>query len=159
MPKHERKHPHLQVPTSKALKFVDREALDRALESLLPDAAERAFVRRCVIEEGPIHHRGANYLLVRLLARALERTAGVDAPSEPGVEVPMRLPPHLEDEVEEGHYPLRLETRALRDLVGDGESLDAAIDCLTDGPPQHALANVVMVALLDRLLARLGARR
>lgn len=33
------------------------------------------------------------------------------------------------------------------------EKLDAMIDCLTDGPPPHALANVVMVALITGLTA------
>lgn len=68
----------------------------------------------------------------------------------------MRLPPHLEDEVDEGDYPLRLPVEALKQAIGDdGAALEAAIDCLTDGPPQHALANVVLVALLERVLLRL----
>lgn len=158
-PKHEKKHPHRHVPASRALRFVDAESLTALLAGLVPAQADRDFVLRCLIEEGPLHHRGANYLLLRLLGRVLERVPGADAPLD-GVEVPMRLPPHLEDEVEEGTFPLRLPTRALRELVGDDEaSLEAAIDCLTDGPPQHALANVVMVALLERLLARLEPKR
>jgi hypothetical protein len=149
--KHHRRHP----PASRALRFVDPALLDRQLETLVSDKAEREFVRRCLIDEGPVHHRGANYLLLRLLERVLERVPGEDGPLT-GEEVPMRLPPHLEDEVEEGSYPIPLPTRALRELLGDDPaSLEAAIDCLTDGPPQHALANVVMVALLERLLARL----
>ena len=65
----------------------------------------------------------------------------------------MRLPPHLAEAAEDSHYPLRLPLDALRVLAGgDTARLDAMVDCLTDGPPQHALANVVMVSLLDRLL-------
>lgn len=147
------------VPASRALRFADRAALDALLAPLVPAEEERRFVLRCIADEGPLHHRGANDLLLRLLGRALALVPGDDAPPE-GVEVPMRLPPHLEDEVEEGVYPVRLPTRALSTLVGgDPASLEAAVDCLTDGPPQHALANVVMVALLERLLARLEARR
>lgn len=149
--KHHRRHP----PASRALRFVEPELLDQQLSTLVPEKTEREFVRRCLIDEGPVHHRGANYLLLRLLGRVLERVPGHDAPLA-GEEVPMRLPPHLEDEVEEGTYPIPLPTRALRELLGDDASaMEAAIDCLTDGPPQHALANVVMVALLERLLLRL----
>lgn len=153
--KHDKRHP----PASRALRFVDPAALDQVLTSLVPAKADREFVRRCLIDEGPLHHRGANYLLLRLLAQVLEKVPGTDAPLE-GEVVPMRLPPHLEDEVEEGNFPLPLPTQALGKLLGGDEaSLEAAIDCLTDGPPQHALANVVMVALLERLLARLEPKR
>ncbi|MDP3156686.1 MAG: hypothetical protein Q8N23_28700 [Archangium sp.] len=149
--KHDKRH----LPASRALRFVDAAQLDALLATLVPEKAEREFVQRCLVDEGPLHHRGANYLLLRLLGLVLARVPGVDAPLT-GERVPMRLPPHLEDEVEEGHFPVPLPTHALRELLGDDEqAMEAAIDCLTDGPPQHALANVVMVALLERLLARL----
>jgi len=152
---HDKRHP----PASRALRFVDREQLDALLATLVPVKTEREFVRRCLIDEGPLHHRGANYVLLRLLGQVLERVPGTDAPLV-GEEVPMRLPPHLEDEVEAGHFPLPLPTGALKELLGeDDSSLEAAIDCLIDGPPQHSLANVVMVALLERLLERLKAPR
>lgn len=159
-PKHHKPHKHHRhVPASRALRFIDEGALDDVLKGLVPDKAERAFVARCLVEEGPLHHRGANYVLVSLLARVLARVPGADAAVE-GVRVPMRLPPHLEDEVEEGDFPLELPTRALRQLAGDDEDdVEAMVDCLTDGPPQHALANVVLVALLERLLRRLEAAK
>lgn len=151
--------PHRHVPASRALRFVDREVLERLLRTLVPEPADRAFVARCLVEEGPLHHRGANYVLLALMGRLLARVPGDDAPPQ-GVAVPMRLPPHLEDEVEDGDYPLRLPTGALTELAGgDPATLEAMVDCLTDGPPQHALANVVLVALIERLLARLEAPR
>jgi hypothetical protein len=157
-PKPEQKRPHRHVPASRALRFVDPASLEALLSPLIPSKEDREFVQRCLIDEGPLHHRGANYLLLRLLGRVLERVPGVDAPLV-GERVPMRLPPHLEDEVEEGSFPLPIPTRALRELLGDDEeAMEAAVDCLTDGPPQHALANVVMVALLERLLARLESK-
>lgn len=147
------------VPSSRALRFVDRAALDSLLVPLVPSAADRQFVIRCLVDEGPLHHRGANDVLLRLVGSVLERLPGDDAPVQ-GVKVPMRLPPHLEGTVEEGEFPIALPTRALRSLLGNDEaSLEAAVDCLTDGPPQHALANVVLVALLERILARLEERR
>ena len=158
-PKHKHDKHHRHVPASKALSFVDERALDAVLAPLVPDATERAFVARCLVDEGPLHHRGANYVLVSLAARLLALVPGDDAAGE-GVRVPMRLPPHLEDEVEDADFPLRLPTTALGALAeGDDDDLEAMIDCLTDGPPQHALANVVLVALLERLLRRLEAKR
>ena len=109
----------------------------------------------CVVwsAEGPIHHRGANYILLALLARALDKTQA-PLPPAPAVGVPMRLPPHLADSVDEGVYPLPLPTGALSALAGEQpEQVAAMVDCLTDGPPQHALANVVMVSLIEKLLS------
>ena len=134
------------------LAFVDPQALDAVLQPLVPDAGERGFVARCLIGEGPLHHRGADCVLMSLLARLAVRSPG-PAPPGPGVSVPMRLPPHLAGQVEEGDFPIRMPTRALETLAGgDPSRLEAMIDCLTDGPPQHALANVVLVTLLDQLL-------
>ena len=156
--KHHKHDKHRRHPASRALRFVDEARLDALLTPLVGAPADRAFVARCLVEEGPLHHRGSNYVLVALLARALERVAGQDAASET-VPVPMRLPPHLEEEVDDGDFPIALPTRALRELAGGDEAaLEGMIDCLTDGPPQHALANVVMVTLLERLLGRLGAK-
>ncbi|MBK6852366.1 MAG: hypothetical protein IPG93_12235 [Burkholderiales bacterium] len=135
------------------LDFVDENRLDGWLGSLVPDAGDRAFVVRCLVGEGPIHHRGANYVLLALLFQALQAHGGV-TPGLGGEPVPMRLPPHLADAGHEGVYPLTLPVDALRELAGgDDRHVGAMVDCLTDGPPQHALANVAMVALIQGLLA------
>jgi hypothetical protein len=144
------------LPASRILGFVDEAQLDGWLAPLVPDAADRAFVVRCLVGEGPIHHRGSNFILLALLGRAVQAHGGLP-PVQAGAAVPMRLPPHLAEGVEDSAYPVQLPVRALRELAGGdsegaGERLDAMIDCLTDGPPQHALANVVMVALLEGLL-------
>ena len=100
-----------------------------------------------------MHHRGANYILLTLLAQALGPGTTLAA-QQPGVAVPMRLPPHLADSMEASVYPVTLPTGALHALAGgDADQVHAMVDCLTDGPPQHALANVVMVSLIERLLA------
>lgn len=152
---HDKHHKHRHVPASKALRFVDKSTLDELLTTLVPGRTERAFVTRCLVEEGPIHHRGSNYVLLALVARLLEQVPGVSTPVK-GLRVPMRLPPHLEDEVEDGDFPIELPTQALTELAGGDEAkVEAMVDCLTDGPPQHALANVVLVTLLERLLQRL----
>ncbi len=152
---HPHKPPQAPFAASKVLDFVDESRLDALLAKLVPDAADRAFVLRCVVGEGPLHHRGANYILLTLLAQAAA-PAGSAAQRVPstGVTVPMRLPPYLAESVDEGTYPLLLPTGALLDLAGgDQNRLAAMIDCLTDGPSQHALANVIMVALIERLLS------
>lgn len=156
MPPHDRPHRPQGPHHGRGPAFLDRARLDELLVPLVPDAGDRDFVARCLVGEGPAHHRGANFILVSLLGRLLERLPGEDAGGG-GARVPMRLPPHLQDELEAQDFPLLLPTRALTALAGpDPRRLDEMVDCLTDGPPQHALANVVMVALLDRALGRLG---
>ena len=138
------------VAASAIATFIDRGAVDRLLLPWVPDAEDRAFVLRCLLDEGPAHHRGANYVLLRLLGQLLP--APVTASTGPSVEVPMRLPPHLRGG-DDAVYPLRLPTAALERLAPrDSEAFRAMIEALLDGPPQHALANVAMVALLDTLL-------
>jgi hypothetical protein len=51
---------------------------------------------------------------------------------------------------------LAVPTGLLERLAPRGSrEFEAMVDCLTDGPPQHALANVAILALLAELLARL----
>lgn len=144
-------------------RFVDRSRVDRLLAPWVPDDDDRAFVLRCLLDEGPAHHRGVNWILLSLLG---DLAAG--APAGPGagghVRVPLRLPPHLrrhhddeddEDGDDERAYPLRLPLAPLERLAGkDERAIDAMVDCLTDGPPQHALANAAMLVLIDALLRR-----
>ncbi|MDZ7813439.1 MAG: hypothetical protein U5L74_10095 [Ideonella sp.] len=155
---HERPH-RSGIPASQILAFIDPQRFDASLRLLVGDVADRAFVGRCLTGEGPLHHRGANYILIALLGELLQQLPESSA-SEDAVDVPMRLPPHLADVEQPGNYPLRLPMQALRRLAGgDPILLEAMIDCLTDGPPQHALANVALVALIDRLSAALPSGR
>ncbi len=132
--------------------FIDPERIERLLEPWIVDARDRGFVVRCLLEEGPHHHRGANYVLLALLGELQGRQRRPSKRRTRDVTVPMRLPPHLlghDDQV----YPLRLPTEALERLAAKGSpAFDAMIDCLTDGPPHHALANVAMIAILTALL-------
>lgn len=138
------------------LKFLDLPALEQALAPFVPDPADRQFVARCVVGEGPAHHRGANYVLLKLLARALEKAGGAKVSSGPAVSVPMHIPPHLRGEGEPQDYPVRLPTAPLEALApGRPREIEAMADCLTDGPPQHAVANALMVAMLGALLEAL----
>jgi hypothetical protein len=132
----------------------------------MPDAEERAFVVRCIAGEGPIHHRGASYTLVCLLGLLLEALGAEarGAPAGKSVPVPIRLPPHLA-RGDDHDYPLSMPLAPLTRLAPEGSpELAALVDCLTDGPPHHALANAAMVCLLDALFthaerARAGAER
>lgn len=151
--------PRRRVPSSLVASFLDRARVDALLLPLVPDVEERAFVLRCLLDEGPAHHRGANYVLVALLGEVVRLLgAPACAPARPSA-VPMRLPPHLAAAGEEAYYPLSLDLATLALLApGDSAALEAALDCLTDGPPQHVVANVVMVELIGRLLAAAGER-
>ncbi|MCC6620900.1 MAG: hypothetical protein IT385_06580 [Deltaproteobacteria bacterium] len=139
-----------------------RLALDRALARFVPDAHDRAFVVRCIAEEGPVHHRGASYALIALLGLALDAAGGPleAAPDGPRARVPMRLPPHLQRREDGEHdFPLSLPLAPLERIAPAGSrELEALVDHLTDGPPHHALANAAMVSILGALLERLERR-
>lgn len=154
MPPHSRR-----VPASAINGFVDRARIDVLLAPWVPDAQDRAFVVRCLLDEGPAHHRGANYVILALLGELLARLPGppprADTPATP---VPMRLPPHMK--AEEGEFPLGICERPVELLAPKGSrAFEAMVDCLGDGPPQHALANAATVAILEALLERAGAWR
>jgi hypothetical protein len=155
MSKHRDKH-HRRSATA----FIDPARLDEAFQPFVPDRADRAFVLRCVLDEGPTHHRGANFVLLSLLAELAWRL-GVDRPATgPSQPFPMRLPPHLEDEIDDDEWPLDVPESAMVALAGDdARAVDAMVDCLTDGPPQHAVANVLMVQLLDAMLHRVSGKK
>jgi hypothetical protein len=144
--RHPKKH-------ARVLSFVDREAIGDLLTRLVPDEDDREFVVRCLLDEGPAHHRGANFVLLRLLGLLL---GAAPEPSGDSRAAPMHLPPHLagDDEgSEEQTYPLRLPLSPLDRLAERGSAeQEAMIEALVDGPPQHALANVAIVALVDALL-------
>lgn len=142
-------------------------ALHARIEALLrpriPDDHDRAFVLRCLVDEGPAHHRGATVALLLLLERALARCPPAPAPvsataSAGAVTVPLRLSPHVRESLapSDRDYPVTMPTAALRRAVGEGPAADRLIEHLTDGPAHHALANAVMVNLLDEILTRLG---
>jgi hypothetical protein len=154
-PPHER-----HVPSSAISGFIEPQRIEALLAPWIPDEHARAFVVRCMLSEGPAHHRGANYVLLSLLGQVLERLppgSSVPAPTGEPLEVPMRLSPHLAKESGVKSYPLGLPSGPIERLAPRGSrQFDAMVDCLTDGPPQHALSNVAIVTLLAEILSRLG---
>lgn len=153
-----RKHrppPHHARPSPTADR--DRGPLERALAEVVPVPRDRAFVLRCILDEGPPHHRGASYALLRVLAEALERAGGVPPSLTERRAVPlrMRLPPHLGRAHDDDDYPLGLPTAALDELFGEGRARDELVAALSDGPPHHALANAAMMWLVEALLLRI----
>ncbi len=145
--------------------FIDSSRIDALLADMVPDAGDRAFVVRCILGEGPAHHRGVNYVLLLLLDKIVERLGGADVAAlraRGTLPVPMKVPPHLARPGSFMAYPLALPTAALEKLAPAGTPEQAAmVDCLTDGPPQHALANAAMLWLIGAALDRLeeGAPR
>lgn len=164
--RHPRHHPppphHGRSPTSAVAAIIQPDRIERLLEPYVPDHEERAFVVRCMVGEGPIHHRGASYTLLVLLGSLLDRAAPpAPAPDDTEtVPVPLRLPPHTAPRDDgDHHYPLQMPLAPLTRLAPKGSpELTAIIDCLLDGPPHHALANAAMVCLIDALLQREAAR-
>ncbi len=135
--------------------YIDADRIDAILRPLVPGDRDRAFLLRCILHEGPGHHRGANYILVAMLGDLLEALGeGTSAETLGDVRpVMMRVPPHLAEHAPK-RYPVGIPAAPLRALAGgDAEVADAMIHSLSDGPPQHALANAVMVSLLARAIA------
>lgn len=136
---------------------LDRRRIEALAEPFLPDPEQRAFVLRCILDEGPLHHRGDNYVLLRLLGEVLHRLPPpamlpAAGPSHP---VPMRIPPSHQGPGEARAYPLGIPLAPLA-LLGPGTQ-GVFAECLADGPPHHALANALMLQLLQAILARLDA--
>lgn len=151
--------PHHPAAYSTVDAFIDPEEIERLLVPWVPLAADRAFVVRCITDEGPVHHRGSSFVLLSLLGRALEAAGGAPAGSLEGerAPVPLRLPPHLAEHSKgDPNYPLTMPMTSLEELAGgDRTSAAAMADCLADGPSHHALANAAMLCLVDALLRRL----
>ncbi len=148
-----------RIPPAAASAFIDSSRIDAILAPIVPDDEDRAFVVRCILGEGPVHHRGANYVLLTLLGALVEAAGEVDIEAlraRGTVPVAMRVPPHLARPGSMMSYPLSLPTAPLERLAAAGSVEQAAMaDCLTDGPPQHALANAAMVWLVGAALEKL----
>jgi hypothetical protein len=149
--------PQHRIPST-ATAFIDPSRLDALLTGAVPDAQDRAFVVRCILGEGPAHHRGANYVLLLLLGMVADALGGMDVAAlraRGTLPVPMKVSPHLERPGSLMSYPLDLPTGPLEKLVPKGSMEEAAMaQCLTDGPPQHALANAAMLWLIGAALDR-----
>lgn len=133
------------------------------LRPWIAEPGDRALVARCLLDVGPAHHRGANYVLLRLLGMVLERLGSEGAQpvsSSASVGIPLRVPPPFASHRPESYFPLQLPTAALSLLASaDTRTIDSMVDCLSDGPPQHALANAAMVCLLEAILNRLEPQK
>lgn len=140
---------------------IDADSMERLLERWVKDTGQRRFLARCIIDEGPAHHRGANYVILSILARLLEQLQIPVAPlGDRPLRVELRLPPHLREQSTGGEYPLDLPLEALAGIVAEGTAEERAlVDCLIDGPAHHALANVATVRALHELALALGQRR
>jgi hypothetical protein len=151
--------PHSRAPSATTATFIDVAQIDALLVAILPEEDDRAFVVRCILGEGPVHHRGANYVLLMLLDRLVGKVSPDDVATlraRGTLPVPMKVPPNLERPNSIMAYPLSLPTAPLELLAPAGSAEHTAmIDCLTDGPPQHALANAAMLWLIAAALARL----
>jgi hypothetical protein len=153
---------HNRTPSAAAA-FIDSSRLDALLAGVVPDDQDRAFVVRCILAEGPAHHRGANYALLMLLGMVVEALGGAQnmdgLRARGSTPVPMKVSPHLARPGSLMAYPLDMPTAPLERLApGGSPQLFSMIECLTDGPPQHALANAAMMWLIGAALDRLDEK-
>lgn len=149
--------PHRHSATARAQDVLRHDEVDALLAPWLPDRTDRAFVVRCLVEEGPIHHRGASYALLRLIGLALAAVGGPGPVRDESAPIPLRLPPHLRGRGGDGDFPLGVPLEVIERLAPRGSKEFAALlDCLRDGPPHHALANAAMVCMLGALLDKLS---
>jgi len=144
---------HHRLPSSAVAGFIDPRALGELVGPLVGKTGGVDFLVRCLVGEGPVHHRGANWVLLTLLGQAAKAAGATLAPPAETLDVPLRLPPHLTHDEDEQNYPLGLTLKPLERLANrNSREFEAMVDCLTDGPPQHVVANMAMVALLGALL-------
>lgn len=137
--------------------MADAQRLEDALALVISDPRDRAFVARCILSEGPAHHRAASWTLCVVAAEAAAR-AGARPREHAEADdfaVPLRLPPHVATG-DDGAFPLAIPMAPLRAITGDERGAEVLADALVDGPPHHALANAALVAILERLLAALA---
>ncbi len=128
--------------------------LEEALELVIPDAEDAAFVARCILGDGPAHHRAASWALLTVAAEIARRVGARPAPAGGDQPVSLPLPPHLRHG-EDASFPVSLPLAPLRAVLERERDVEAMADALIDGPPHHALANAALVALLARVLDRL----
>lgn len=141
---------------------ADADQLAEALRPVIADPRDRAFVVRCILDEGPVHHRASSWALLMLaseIARRLEvPMKAPDGEPDDSITVRLRLPPHLAADEAESAFPLRLPLEPLRAIASSDRDVEVLADALVDGPPHHALANAALVSLLARVLAAVPSR-
>jgi hypothetical protein len=153
---------HLHQHDHPAVAAIDRQRISTLVAAYAPDPAACAFIVRCILDEGPIHHRGDNFVLLALLGEVLDRlppAVGGEPREGAFFPVQMRIPPAHHATSEPKTYPLSIPQAPLALLDGgDPARRSTLAECLADGPPHHALANAMMVNLLHTILQRLPVR-
>jgi hypothetical protein len=137
---------------------LDAKAIDEALEPIVPDPRDRAFVLRCILEEGPRHHRVASFALLRMLSRVLEDVGGAGAAKGASAPLAMRLPPGVASRADDAEFPIGVPTALIGELLDEAGAAEA-LDCLRDGPPHHALANAAMAWMIQAIHERVRGSR
>ncbi len=141
---------------------IDHQRISALVATCVPDPAARDFIVRCMLDEGPVHHRGDNFVILALLGEVLGRLPppeGGKPCDSASLPVPMRIPPAHLTGAEPKSYPISIPQAPLALLDGgDPARRSVLAECLADGPPHHALANAMTVQLLHAILQRLPAR-
>lgn len=140
---------------------LDAAAIEAALAPVVPDGRDLRFVLRCILEEGPRHHRVASWALLQMLAAViaeLDAPSAVDPAGSEASPVPIRLPPAVARSADDSEFPIGVPRRLLERILSR-EDAATAVDALSDGPPHHALANAAMAWLLEAIYERVQRGR
>jgi hypothetical protein len=77
--------PRHLLSTSAMIAFIRTEPIEELLKYFVPTESDRKYLARCLIDSGPSHHRGANFVLLSLLAKVLQQLPqSVLSPSQSG---------------------------------------------------------------------------
>ncbi len=129
------------------------------IQDLLGNGRDLNFACRLAFEEGPWHHAYTNSILLRALLKGCrEISARLNVPMKAYqgevVEVPMHRPPHLHHISASGVYPTDLPISVILELAdGDEKRAEEMIEALTEAPPHHVMANIIMVHVAEALMA------
>jgi hypothetical protein len=90
-----------------------------------------------------------------MLAAVLAEVGGADAETREGPSEPlsMSLPPSVAAASDDASFPIGIPTRMLGEVLDAGETA-LAVECLSDGPPHHSLANAAMAWLVQAIYDR-----
>lgn len=143
--------PQDRAAASASAAIFDLGRIAAILAPWLPDQGERDAIVGCILGEGAGRRRGASYALLAL-AGEIARRVGFEAQCEDrGIPVPCQDGPEC---------PLLLDPGAMPRVAGGSAAAGRALSgAVTDGPPQHVLADVALLNLLTAILRRLEAGR
>jgi len=128
-------------------------------KELIGNGKDYSFASRLAFEEGPWHHAYSNTIHWTAFLKGIRAIANqFELPISPYdgevVEVPMHHPPHHHHLSGNGVYPVDLPVNLILSLAeGDEQCVEEMIAALTEGPPHHIMANILMMHMAEALMS------